>query len=405
VAAPTAVTRVLLVHDYAGERGGGEVLMHSMRAALRRRGIDARLMASSADPAGPGSAADYVFRGSTGPLRALRETVNLDAVRVARHVLETFNPQVVHLGMFLTQASPAILPVFRSRPVLWAPNEYRPTCPRGNRLLPDGHPCLHPAGMACLRHQCFHVHGLAPRLLQLRLLKRWRPCIDLVVAPSVAFRHELERHGVAVDLVVPHGIPIASIPERQPAVPAFLAFAGRLVPEKGVHVLLDAMALLPSSLSHVRLRVAGDGPERAALEARARRLGLADRVEFLGHLSREAVESGFAAAAVQVVPSLWCEPFGLVAVEAMVRGTPLMVSAAGALPELVEDGRTGYVVPAGNARALASRLADVLQDDAGRAAVCREARRAACEAFDIDRVVDVLMACYAGLLNRPAPSR
>lgn len=376
--------------------------MHSMRAALRSRGIDARLMASSADPAGPGSAADYVFRGSTGSLRALRETVNLDAVRVARHVLETFDPQVVHLGMFLTQASPAILPVFRSRPVIWVPNEYRPTCPRGNRLLPEGRPCPHPAGMACLRHKCFDVHGLAPRLLQLRLLKRWRRFVDLVVAPSVAFRRELERHGVTVDLVVPHGIPIASYSERPPAVPAFLGFAGRLVPEKGAHVLLDAMALLPSSLAHVRLRVAGDGPERSSLEARARRLGLADRVEFLGHLSREAVESCFAAAAVQVVPSLWSEPFGLVAIEAMARGTPIMVSAAGALPELVEDGRTGYVVPAGEARALAGRLAEVLQDDEGRASMCREARRVACEVFDIDRVMDRFVACYAGLLDRPA---
>jgi glycosyltransferase involved in cell wall biosynthesis len=405
VADPTAVTRVLLVHDYAGERGGGEVLMQSLRAALRGRGLDARLMASSADPAGPGSSADYVFRGSTGPLRALRETFNLDAVRVARQALETFDPQIVHLGMFLTQASPAILPAFKSRPIIWAPNEHRPTCPRGNRLLPDGRACQHPAGMACLRYKCFHAHGLAPRLLQLRLLKRWRPFVDLVVAPSVAFRHELENHGVTVDAVVPHGIPIAPFAERPVAVPAFVGFAGRLVPEKGVQVLLDAMALLPPSLAHARLRLAGDGPERSSLEARARRLGLADRVEFLGHLSREAVERCLSEAAVQVVPSLWCEPFGLVAIEAMARGTPVVVSAAGALPELVEDGRTGFVVPAGDARALAGRLADVLSDDAGRASMCREARRVACERFDINRVADLFAACYTGLLNRSADAR
>lgn len=394
------------MHDYAGGRGGAEVLMQSMRAALRARGIDARLMTSSADPAETDLAADYVFRGSTGRLRALREMVNLDAVRVARRVLKTFDPQVVHLGMFLTQTSPAILPVFKGRPLIWMPNEHRPTCPRGSRLLPTGQACTDAAGKACLRHQCFGVRGLAPRLLQLRLLARWRPFIDLIVAPSEAFRSELERYGLSVDAVVPHGIPIAPMSEHQPEVPAFLAFAGRLVPEKGVHVLLDAMALLPASLAHVRLRIAGDGPERGALEARARSLGLADRVEFLGQLSRDAVERRFATAAVQVVPSVWCEPFGLVAVEAMARGTPVVVAAAGALPEIVHDGRTGHVVPAGDAGALARRLSDVLrQDDAARARMCRDARRAASEMYDIDRVVDLFVGCYTTLLNRSAATR
>ncbi len=404
MAAP-AVNRVLLVHDYAGERGGAEVLMQSMRATLRGRGIDARLMASSADPAGPGLTADYVFRGSTGPLRALKETINPDAVRVARQVLETFNPDVVHLGMFLTQASPAVLPVFKSRPTIWVPNEHRPTCPRGSRLLPDGRPCLEPAGMACLRHKCFHVHGLAPRLVQLRLLKRWRHFIDLVVAPSVAFREDLERHGVAVDAVVPHGITIPSLPDAPPVVPAVVGFAGRLVPEKGLHVLLDAMAMFPSSLVNVRLRVAGDGPERAGLEARARSLGLVDRVEFLGQLSREGVERCMAETTVQVVPSVWREPFGLVAVEAMARGTTVVVSAAGALPEIVDDGRTGYVVPIGDAAALARRLTDVLKGDAGHTRVRQEGRRVASETFDINRVVDLFVGYYSALLTRSPAAR
>jgi glycosyltransferase involved in cell wall biosynthesis len=108
---------------------------------------------------------------------------------------------------------------------------------------------------------------------------------------------------------------------------------------------------------------------------------------------------------VQVVPSVWCEPFGLVAVEAMARGTTVVVSAAGALPEIVDDGRTGYVVPTGDASALARRLADLLQGGAGHTRVRHEARRVASETFDIDRVVDLFVGYYSALLTRSAAAR
>jgi glycosyltransferase involved in cell wall biosynthesis len=399
------VRRVLLLHDYAGLRGGAEVVMQDMRAALRRRGIDARLMASTADPAGEATAADHTFQGSTGAFRALRETVNPDAVRVVREVVRRFDPQIVHLGMILTQASPAILPILKGRAVVWAPNEYRAICPSGSRFLPDHQPCSYPAGRACLRNRCFRAHGLVPRLLQLALLRHWRPIVDLVVCPSRAFADELERHGVSVDAIVPNGIRIQPLVEQPASVPAFLGFAGRLVPEKGTHILIEALSLLPRSLAHVRLRIAGDGPERASLEGLARKLGLGDRVEFLGHLTREDVERWLATATVHVVPSLWAEPFGLVAIEAMARGTPVMVSAAGALPELVEEGRTGYVVAPGDAGALARRLAEVMADPASLASVRREARRVACETFSIERTVDRFLALYAGLVNPAVATR
>ena len=146
MAAP--LERVLLIHDYAGTRGGAELVIQDLRTALRNRGIDARLMASTADPFDQGSAPDYPFRGSTGNLRALRETVNLDAVRVARRTVREFAPQVVHLGMILTQASPAILPVVKSQPVILNVTEFRLVCPKGTRSLPDGRLCPHPVGRA-----------------------------------------------------------------------------------------------------------------------------------------------------------------------------------------------------------------------------------------------------------------
>ena len=107
----------------------------------------------------------------------------------------------------------------------------------------------------------------------------------------------------------------------QPAPPLgplpVIGFAGRLVPKKGVDVLLHAMVLLRKRVPEVRLIVAGDGPERIGLERLAAELGIRDAVDFLGHLAQDQAEHALGAAWVQAVPSRWEEPFGLVAAEAM----------------------------------------------------------------------------------------
>lgn len=394
------IERVLLVHDYAGERGGAELVIQDMRRALRRRGVDARLMASDADPWDAATAPDFPFRGSTGDARALRETLNPSAVRAARRAVREFAPQVVHYGMFLTQASPAVLPALVGRPAVWAVNEYRSICPKGTRLLPGGTRCSHLPGRACLTEGCFRLRGIVPRLVQLQLLRHWRSLVDLVVAPSRAFADELARFGVRVDEIIPHAaVSLSEVPVA--VTPGLVGFAGRLVPEKGAQVLLEAIPLLPGSLGSVRLRLVGDGPARSALEAQARSLGILERVEFVGHVTRDRVQRELAGAAVQVVPSLWAEPFGLVTVEAMVRGTPVIVSATGAGAELVRDGETGFLVPPGDHASLARCLAEVLADPARLARVARAAQGEAGR-FSIEGIVERFLRLYAGLLHRRA---
>lgn len=135
-----------------------------------------------------------------------------------------------------------------------------------------------------------------------------------------------------------------------------VGFLGRLVPEKGVLVLLDAAAAEP----RLRLRIAGSGPLAAELRDLATARGIADRVEFVGAVAPEEVVDLYRTFDVLAVPSLptpsWTEQFGRVAVEAMACGVPVVASDAGALPEVV--GGAGLVVPVGDARALAGALVE-----------------------------------------------
>jgi glycosyltransferase involved in cell wall biosynthesis len=165
-----------------------------------------------------------------------------------------------------------------------------------------------------------------------------------------------------------------------------------LVPKKGVDTLLAALAGLRERVPEARLVIAGDGPERSRLERMAHTLGVGGAVDFLGHLDALELERAMGPAWVQAIPSRWEEPFGLVAAEAMMRGTAVVASAAGGLAEQVVEGETGYRVPAGDAPALAGALARILGDRDLAERLGAVGRRHALTHFTFDAYTDRIVA-------------
>lgn len=138
-----------------------------------------------------------------------------------------------------------------------------------------------------------------------------------------------------------------------------LVFVGRLVSDKGVDVLLDALAHLAEEGLAPRLTVVGDGPERPNLEGQAARLGLADRIDFLGTRTGEELVHLLNEHRILVAPSRYHEPFGIVALEGIACGCVVVGSAGGGLAEAI--GPCGRTFPNGDARALAGVLAGLLR--------------------------------------------
>ena len=140
-----------------------------------------------------------------------------------------------------------------------------------------------------------------------------------------------------------------------------ILYVGRLVPEKGVDLLVGALAENPSC----ELIVAGEGPERARLAALATDVA-PGRIRFLGYVARDDIPPWYAAADVFALPSR-SEQWGMVLNEAVTAGLPLVASdAAGGAHDLVDDGNNGFVVPAGDGAALAGALTRLLRDTALR---------------------------------------
>lgn len=161
-----------------------------------------------------------------------------------------------------------------------------------------------------------------------------------------------------------------------------IGFAGRLVRGKGLDVLLEAIARVRSTL-RVYLDVAGDGPERSAMETSAARMGIADRVQFHGWVSD--IGAFWSACHLAVVPSRDGESFGMVAVEAMAAGLPVLAARSGGLAEVVVDGETGALFESGDSAALAQLIEVYAKDPLLREQQGMHARDRVRSQFNIDR--------------------
>ena len=175
-----------------------------------------------------------------------------------------------------------------------------------------------------------------------------------------------------------------------------LLCVGRLIPIKGHIVLLRAFAQARRRVPTLQLDLAGRGPLEPALRALVKELGVDDAVRFLGYVA--PVQRAIEETAAVVVPSMG-EGFGMVALEAMERARPVIAAEIGGLGELVEDGVTGYLVPAGEADPLADAIVRFASDLPKAAGMGAAGRHRALEQFLQERCTDRTEVLYRQALN------
>jgi glycosyltransferase involved in cell wall biosynthesis len=389
------VMKVLLINDYATPAYGSENETLELRDLLRQRGHDARLFASSARVVdGQEVLADYQCFGTFSHFNKPLQTANPLAFWKLRLVLKEFQPDVVDVRIFRLQLSPLILPLLRNVPSLYHVIMLEPICPIGIKMLPDGTFCRVSAGTACYHNRCFLFRTLILRMLSSWLWKRWRRAFNLITTNSHAMRRLLIAEGIEVAEVVWNAVP-NRLPRPPLSSPPTVAFAGRMVFEKGVYVLVKAFAKVVTKIPSARLILAGDGLERHLVERLVANLGLSSSVSMPGHIPRLEMERFFDSAWVQAVPSLCYESFGRVAAEAMMRGTAVVASASGGLTEIVgDDGRMGLLVPPGDERVLAEALLQLLQNRDFAEQMGKAGREFATVHFDQETYIRKILQLY-----------
>jgi glycosyltransferase involved in cell wall biosynthesis len=226
---------------------------------------------------------------------------------------------------------------------------------------------------------------------------------DLFIAVSQAIRAKALAQGYPPERTIVHhnGIDLArfsAMPGEREA--GLVLHVGRLVEKKGTRLLLDAVARVPEA----RLVILGDGPLRRPLERQAASLGLGGRVRFLGAQPPEEVARWMARASLLAAPSVTArdgdsEGLPTVVIEAAAAALPAIVSGHSGLPEAVVDGASGFVVPEGDAGALAARLSELLAAPALQARMGAAARIVAEERFDASRQAAALEEIYDALVE------
>ena len=339
---------VLFLHNRYRTTGGEERVVDDLLWLVREHlGEEAELLGRDSAVLGRARAATALLRGG------------IDADDVAAAVRMT-GARVVHAHNLLPSVGWRALAAAReagARVVLHLHN-YRLVCAVGT-CFTRGEDCTRCHGRNTLPGVRLNCRGTGPEAAVYGAsLARWQRRMtahaDTVVVPSAFAAERLRALGAPVSTpeVVPHLVrEIADAPRFDPNGPAIVA--SRLAPEKGIDVAIDACAA-----ARVPLVVAGDGPERCALEARA---AGAD-VRFTGNLPPAELDALRARARVELVPTRAAETFGLAAAEAMAAGLPVLASRSGALSELVPDEQ---LVAPGDARALAEALASPPDPHAG----------------------------------------
>jgi glycosyltransferase involved in cell wall biosynthesis len=385
---------VLLAHGRYRAYGGEDATVAAEAALLRDRGHAVREYVVESD------VPDRVAGRAALALRAAWS--GKDRIAMGRLLAED-RPAVMHAHNTFPNPSPSIYRACHQAgvAVVQSVHNYRLVCP-ASTLFRDGRPCRDCVGRTVgwpgVLHACrgdrLETAAVAAVVAGHRLAGTWRDAVDLYLAPSPFVRDALVDGGLPADRIavvppvvdvpvdVPIDVPIDVAVERQErAGPAYALFAGRLVAEKGTAALASAAARLAGTLD---VLVAGDGPERGSLE----RAG----ATVLGHRPRVEVHRLMANAQVVVMPSLWDEPFGMAAVEAMGCGAPVVATRVGGLAGLIDDGVTGWLIDRGDAAALAERL----RWCAGHPAETAAAGLAARTAFERDHGPD---ASYARVID------
>ena len=318
--------------------------------------------------------------------------------RGLRDVLEDFRPDIVHLHNIYHQLSPSVLAAVAEVrvPAVMTLHDYKLVCP-SYQLLDHGKVCeacmdgrfRHAVRRRCKDGSLVSSVAVAVESRLHRSTGAYAP-VSRFVCPSRFLAQKMAEGGVFPDRmrVVPHFIDTQAVPVKDSA-GGPIVYAGRLSAEKGVDLLVRAVGRLP----RVRLDVAGDGPERESLERLADSVA-PGRVRFHGRLAKAELQNLLCSATASVLPSRWYENQPMSVLDAFAAGVPVVASRLGGIPELVEEGVEGELVPAEDVGALAGALANLIDDPVRAQAMGSAGRRKVTTNFTPERHLAALKGVY-----------
>lgn len=368
--------RVLVVHNrYASAQPSGEnKVVDQETELLRSAGHQVELFERRSDDIADRSLLGKAALPFLVPWNPAVRTELAARLRAER-------PDVVHVHNVFPLLSPAVLAACADAgvPAVATLHNYTQVCPLGT-LQRDGRPCTECVGSAAplpaVRHGCYRGSRLATVPLAVSMSvnrRRWWSGVERFLCISAAQRDVLVRAGMPAErLVVKHNF-VPDPDDRRSGAGEHVLYLGRLAEAKGVRLLMTAWDELAAAGGvGVPLVIAGTGPLEQEMTAWA---AGRDDVRYAGLYDTAECRKAIARSVAVVAPSTWLEAFGLVVVEAMAAGVPVVAAGHGAFVELVEDGVTGLLHRPGESGSLASCIRRIAAGPDRNREMGRAARR------------------------------
>lgn len=404
--------KILLLHNNWAVAGGAEVFYLDVGRVLKDNGHEVAFFSAQEESSLDSEWGKYfpeVANYDSGTLvsrvAAFPAMVyNRKAKENLARLIADFKPDLIHAFAIYVKLTPAILDAAREVgvPVVMSCNDYKHICPN-YKLFHHGQVCEDCKGgkfYQAVVNRCCHgslaysvasgVEAYAHNLMNI-----YRKNVHTFLFASEFMAHKTEEFWGAEKfrwrkLTNPFD---ATKFEYSEISEDYILYFGRLIDEKGVNVLLDAMALLPN----VRLVVVGDGPDRIALEQQAKLLGL-KQVEFVGPKWGSELDNMLRRCRFVVVPSLWHENFPYVILQSFAFGKPVVGSMRGGITELVPQGERGLVYEATDASGLAQCIGQLWGDKPATLRMGQAAKHYVDETFNDNNFYHNLMDIYREVL-------
>lgn len=293
-------------------------------------------------------------------------------------------------------------------PVVRTMHGHHPYCPSGSKYLKQQNtPCDRPYSLyGCLwGHFIDRCGSIRPHALHSNFNRLWQEKATLPKIPVITVSHFLKeqmiRAGYPENLIqvlylfAPETANSAPPPETETP---HIVFLGRIAPEKGLEWLVRSIQQVKVP---IHLDIAGEGYFEATIQNLVQDLGIDRQVTFHGWVNPKQVSDLLVNARALVFPSLWHEPGGTVAFEAMAHSRAVIMSQVGGMPEVVLHGNNGLIVPPGNIDALTKSLEDLATDRNLATQIGEHGSKMAREQFTLQGHIDRLMQIYRHTINHP----
>ena len=404
--------KILFINNFLGPPGGVETLLYSEASLLKEKGYEVHFFAVNRAPFFEENYEyrhffpDYIdFKSLTGiqKLKYLNIFYNFEAKKKLNKCIKEIKPDLIHIHNYSYYLTSSIIEELKKHkiPVVQTVHDFRFVCP-GGILVIDGQICQN---IECLKGN--KLHCVANRCKNNRFIDSLFVYIEYLINKSMNIPDRIDKFifpaQASYELFVKNGF------DKQKCIvinnfvndmfldlnpdytnKGYFLYAGRLSVEKGLKNLIKAFSELPEE---IQLRIAGTGPEEEKLKKLAENLNCKN-IQFAGLKYGNDLIDEYQHSIAAILPCEWFETFGITLLEAFAAGKPVIASRAGAIPEIVEEGKTGLLVTPGDIEELKQAILQFYSDIEKTKTMGRQAREHVVEKFSSDIHLKKLISLY-----------